>query len=168
MAAVSRGVRFEICYSQFLAADARGRASFIGNATGLIRATRGRGIIISSEAKNALSLRAPADIVNLLNVWGLSNDKGMEGFRALPRGIVVNEGVKRNGFRGVINIVQVATRDGQSEDKDEVMSDAPAAKKNKQQNQKRKNGEEEPQPVSKRQAKKMKLASRNGNTEKKQ
>ena len=163
MAAVSRGVRFEVCYSQFLAADARGRANFIGNATSLIRATRGRGIIISSEAKNARALRAPADIGNLLSVWGLSNDKGMEGFRALPRGIVVNEGIKRNGFRGVINIVEVAKRDELPGDKDAAMSDAPATKKNKQ-NQKRKGGDEEPQPMSKRQAKKMKLASRNNST----
>lgn len=169
MAAVARGVRFEICYSQALNADARGRANFIGNATSLIRATRGRGFIVSSEAKAVLGLRAPADIVNLLNVWGLKNDKGLEGFRAMPRAVVVNEGIKRSGFRGVIDVVQIAEREEKPVDEDQNMSDAPIAKKNKnkQQNQKRKSGDEEPPPMSKRQAKKMKLAARGSTAEKK-
>ncbi|KAM0430531.1 hypothetical protein ACHAPT_005880 [Fusarium lateritium] len=169
MAAVTRGVRFEVCYSQALAADARGRATFIGNVTSLVRATRGRGIMISSEAKDALSLRAPADVVNLLNVWGLSSEKGMQGLGAIPRSIVMNEGIKRSGFRGVIDVVEVAKRDEEQGDADEdekKASDA-AGKKNKGQNQKRKSGEEDPQPMSKRQAKKLKLAARGAGPDKK-
>ncbi|KAG5967924.1 hypothetical protein E4U32_003153 [Claviceps aff. humidiphila group G2b] len=111
MAAVTRGVRFEICYAQLFAADSRGRANFITNATSLFRATRGRGILLSSEAKTALGLRGPADVVNLMSVWGLAREKGMDGLRSVPRSVVVNEGIKRNGFRGVINIVQTATKD---------------------------------------------------------
>ncbi|KAI0188067.1 RNase P subunit p30-domain-containing protein [Astrocystis sublimbata] len=143
MAAVARGVRFEVCYSQVLQGpapahilgskgskdggggggsgghtggagtivDARARATFIGNVSSLIRATRGRGIIISSEAKSVLGLRAPADVLNLLNVWGLSSDRATEGIGPLPRGVVVNEGLKRSGFRGVVNIVGHADRE---------------------------------------------------------
>ncbi|KAH8163619.1 hypothetical protein CIB48_g4637 [Xylaria polymorpha] len=138
MFAVNRGVRFEVCYSQVLqgpapahilglkgirdgsggyaggaglAVDARARATFIGNVSSLIRATRGRGIIISSEARSVLGLRAPADVVNLLHVWGLSTDRATEGIGALPRGVVVNEGLKRSGFRGVVDIVGVADRE---------------------------------------------------------
>ncbi|KAM5343021.1 hypothetical protein ACJ41O_013987 [Fusarium nematophilum] len=164
MAAVTRGVRFEICYSQALAADTRGRSNFISNVTSLVRATRGRGIIISSEAKDALSLRAPADVVNLLNVWGLSSEKGMQGLGAIPRSVVVNEGIKRSGFRGVIDVVQVAKREGEQE----KPSDGAGKKnKNKGQNQKRKSGDEDTQQPSKRQVKKMKLASRGTGPEKK-
>ncbi|KAF4988196.1 hypothetical protein FDECE_15150 [Fusarium decemcellulare] len=167
MAAVTRGVRFEICYSQALAAGAQGRSNFISNVTSLIRATRGRGIIISSEAKEALGLRAPADVVNLLNVWGLASEKGMQGLGAIPRSVVVNEGIKRSGFRGVIDVVSVAERD-QAEEEASTPSDATGKKnKHKGQNQKRKSGDEEPQPMSKRQAKKMKLASRAAGAEKK-
>ncbi|KAI0877208.1 RNase P subunit p30 [Hypoxylon argillaceum] len=140
MFAVSRGVRFEVCYSQVLqgpapahvvgskgarnggespagnggaggVVDARARAAFIGNVSSLIRATRGRGIVISSEARSVLGLRAPADVVNLLHVWGLSTDRANEGLGALPRGVVVNEGLKRSGFRGVVDIVGVADRE---------------------------------------------------------
>ncbi|KAJ4186113.1 Hypothetical protein NCS54_00033000 [Fusarium falciforme] len=170
MAAVTRGVRFEVCYSQALAADARGRANFISNVTSLVRATRGRGIMISSEAKDALSLRAPADVVNLLNVWGLNSEKGMQGLGAIPRSIVVNEGIKRSGFRGVIDVVEVAKRDedqGNADEDGKKASDATGKKKNKGQNQKRKSDGEDAQPMSKRQAKKMKLASRGAGPDKK-
>lgn len=110
MAAVSRGVRFEVCYAQALAADPRGRAAFIGGVSNLVRATRGRGIVLSSEAKGALALRAPADVVNLMSVWGLPSEKGMQGFGVVPRSVVVNEGIKRSGFRGVVNVVEVAEK----------------------------------------------------------
>ncbi|KKP04859.1 hypothetical protein THAR02_03037 [Trichoderma harzianum] len=167
MAAVSRGVRFEICYSQALsAADPRGRANFISNATNLIRATRGRGIIISSEAKSAFGLRAPADIVNLFNIWGLQSEKAMEGLRTIPRSVVVNEGMKRDGFRGVINIVQVIKKDAVEGDQTDDQSSA-TEQPGKRKNQKRKNGGEDAQPISKREAKKMKLAARAAASEKK-
>ncbi|KOS23443.1 putative ribonuclease P protein subunit 3 [Escovopsis weberi] len=163
MAAVSRGVRFEMCYSQALAADQRGRANFISNATSLVRATRGRGIILSSEAKSALGLRAPADVVNLSYIWGLPTEKALEGMRSIPRSVVKNEGLKRNGFRGVIDIVQVATRataQGMDVERSDEGSSAPERAGNKKdKSQKRKNGDDT-QPMSKRQAKKMKLAAR--------
>ncbi|KAG6039123.1 hypothetical protein E4U41_003205 [Claviceps citrina] len=175
MAAVARGVRFEICYAQILAADGRGRANFISNATSLFRATRGRGILLSSEAKTALGLRGPADVVNLLSVWGLANEKGMDGLRSIPRSVVVNEGIKRNGFRGVINVVQVATKDGsgsgsgsagprQASGREDEQSAGTGTKletaEKKRSIQKRKNGDVDGQPPSRRQTKKMKLAAR--------
>ncbi|KAI1279371.1 RNase P subunit p30-domain-containing protein [Xylaria sp. FL0933] len=216
MFAVSRGVRFEVCYAQVLqgpapahilqsksskdgysyagnasvgiGVDARARATFIGNVASLIRATRGRGIVISSEAQSVLGLRGPADVVNLLHVWGLPTDRGTEGLGVLPRGVVVNEGFKRSGFRGVIDIVGVADRVqgdvemGEAGD-DNLASGAGNAqgnkgKKNKGQEgsggpgaKKRKNGNDaenavatggdgEEQPMSKRQAKKIRAALR--------
>ncbi|KAI1119076.1 RNase P subunit p30 [Nemania sp. NC0429] len=166
MSAVSRGVRFEVCYSQALqgpasahiigakgardggyagsggglGVDARARAAFIGNVSSLIRATRGRGIVISSEAQSVLGLRAPADVINLLHVWGLPTDRAKDGLSVLPRGVVVNEGLKRSGFRGVIDIVGVADR----EEADVEMSEAgdgvaKAASGNGQGNKKNKN-----------------------------
>lgn len=166
MAAVSRGVRFEICYSQALAADARGRAQFISNATGLIRATRGRGIMLSSEARTALELRAPADVVNLLDVWGLGREKGMEGLGSVARSVVVNEGIKRSGFRGVVDVVKVVDAPAKAVNKDQQQQQGGGeGKKNKK--QKRKNGEEEGPKGDKRQPKKMKLASRDADGTKK-
>ncbi|KXJ91208.1 RNase P subunit p30-domain-containing protein [Microdochium bolleyi] len=168
MAAINRGLRFEVCYSQMLTADARGRASFIGNVVELVRATRGRGIVLSSEAKNAMGLRGPADVVNLLAVWGLGTEKGNEGLGSIPRGVVVNERVKRTGFRGVIDIVQVAQvpeeRKQQGDGAEDTENETKQAKGTSNgQERKRKPEEKEArseQPMSKRQAKKLKAAGK--------
>ncbi|OAA73549.1 RNase P subunit p30 [Cordyceps fumosorosea ARSEF 2679] len=162
MAAVARGVRFEVCYAQLLAAagDPRARAAFVGNLRGLLRATRGRGVVLSSEARSgALGLRGPADVVNLLAVWGLPPDKALEGLRSLPRSLVVNEGVKRNGFRGVVDVVQTAEDPAaKGEGAAAVVGEEPGGNGKKQ---KRKTAQQEDGPqISKRQAKKMRLANR--------
>lgn len=151
MAAVARGSRFEISYGQALqqqggntgGVDAqRARSNFIGNVIGLLRATKGRGIVLTSEARSALGLRAPADVVNLLAVWGLGPERGFEALGAGARAVVVNEGVKRRGFRGVIDIVQPApggkSRGGDGgEEGDEA---GKGHKKNKKQQQQQKKG----------------------------
>ncbi|KAK0746396.1 RNase P subunit p30-domain-containing protein [Schizothecium vesticola] len=168
MAAVHRGTRFEVCYGQAVAAgvDARQRANFIGNVLSLLRATKGRGIVVSSEARGALTLRAPADVVNLMAVWGLGPERGTEALGAGARAVVVNEGIKRRGFRGVVDIVRTAEEDeGAAEARREEAErgrEGKAEGKKKQgqgQGQKRKNeggGGAEGAAMSKRQAKKMK------------
>ncbi|KKY29791.1 putative rnase p subunit p30 [Diaporthe ampelina] len=185
MAAVNRGVYFEICYGQLVASgDQRARSVWIANAIELLRATRGRGIVLSSEGKGAGSLRAPADVVNLLAVWGLGPEKGLEGLGVRPRAVVVNEGLKRRAFKGVVDIVDVQGRiPGRENDGKEAGGDQKkekGGKKQKAQNQqqpkgktesgKRKHeggveegggGDQTSLPVmSKRQAKKMKLADK--------
>jgi ribonuclease P/MRP protein subunit RPP1 len=170
MAAVSRGVHFEVCYAQALAADSRGRATFLGNLAELLRATRGRGIVLSSGARLPSGhnhLRAPADVVNLLAVWGLPPDRGLQGLGSLARAIVVNESIRRSGFRGVVDIVSVAD---EARDKAEVLKDADGdldmaldEGTSSDAGKKRKHGQlvsaaEGDKPISKRQAKKLRAA----------
>lgn len=120
MAAVNRGILFEICYGQLVspssASDPRQRAVFIGNVIEIIRATRGRGIVLSSEARPLTTnpgggvagpmVRAPVDVVNLFAAWGLSNEKGHEALGTNPRSVVVNDGLKRRSFRSVVDMTQ--------------------------------------------------------------
>ncbi len=104
--AVARGVRFELCYAPgIVAADAMARRNVIGNATQLIRATKGKGLIISSEARSALGLRAPIDLVNLAAVWGLSTEKGREAVEREARLVVVAADMKRTSWRGVVDVI---------------------------------------------------------------
>ncbi|KAL2017667.1 hypothetical protein VTK56DRAFT_1881 [Thermocarpiscus australiensis] len=195
MAAVARGTRFEVCYGQALVGTqqqqsagpgpgpdaARQRVNFIGNVQALLRATKGRGIVVSSEARGALGLRGPADVVNLLAVWGLGPEKGFAALGQGARAVVVNEGIKRRGFRGVVDIVRPAEGgitaaaarkgEGQGEDgKEGGKKQKGGGDQQRQQQQgsaqgqKRKNGDagrvgntggQQPE-MSKRQAKKMK------------
>ncbi|KAF1989648.1 PHP domain-like protein [Aulographum hederae CBS 113979] len=104
--ALQRGVRFEICYAPgVVAIDASARANLIGNTTQLLRATRGRGLIISSEARRALGCRGPWDVVNLLTVWGLPQEKGREAIDNEARSVVATAAMKRTSFRGAVDII---------------------------------------------------------------
>lgn len=62
--AVSRGMVFEIRYSPAIR-DQNARRNLIANAAALAKVTKGRNIIISSDAQAVLELRAPADVINL-------------------------------------------------------------------------------------------------------
>lgn len=110
MTAVNRGIRIEICYAQATMGDASSRRNFISNCLGILRATSGRGLVVSSEATSVLGVRAPADVLNLLSVWGLGKDRGTEALGVNPRSVVMNEGIKRSGFRGVVDIIDGGDR----------------------------------------------------------
>lgn len=104
--AVERGIRIELCYAPGLAGgNAIARRYLISNATALIRATRGRGLIISSEARSAIACRGPWDAINLANVWGLGSERGREALDKEARGVVVTSGLKRTSYRGVVNVI---------------------------------------------------------------
>ncbi len=105
-AALQRGIKFEICYAPgIVASDSMARRNLISNATQLIRATRGRGIVISSEASKAVACRGPWDVINLTTVWGLGQEKGREAVDREARAVVVQAEMKRRSFRGVIDVV---------------------------------------------------------------
>ncbi|KAK0257455.1 RNA-binding RNA processing protein rpp1 [Friedmanniomyces endolithicus] len=103
--AVKSGKRFELCYSQGVLGDSAARRNLISNATQLIRASRGRGLIISSEAKATVGCRGPWDAINLATVWGLAQDRGFEAMSKEPRSVVVTAQLKRTSYRGVIDVV---------------------------------------------------------------
>ena len=113
--ALQRGIRFEICYSPAIQAsgNSEARRNLISSATQLIRATRGRGIILSSEAKNALGVRGPHDVINLAHVWGLSQERGKEALCEDAGKVVRFAGMKRTSFRGVIDVIDGGQRESQ-------------------------------------------------------
>lgn len=105
-AAIARGIKIELCYSQgILSSDPQAKRNLISNATQLIRVTRGRGLIFSSEAKSALGIRAPGDVINLASVWGLGSEKGKDGLTKEARSVVEFARLKRESFKGVIDFV---------------------------------------------------------------
>lgn len=103
--AIKAGKRIEICYAQGLLGDSAAKRNLISNATQLIRATRGRGIVIASEARSALGCRGPWDAINLAAVWGLGQERGYEAITKEARGVLVRAQLKRSGYRGAINVV---------------------------------------------------------------
>lgn len=168
--ALQRGVRFEICYAPGILATDGGasRRNLISNATQLIRATRGKGIIISSEAQKSLACRGPWDVINLAAVWGLGQEKGTEAVGRESRNVIMQAQLKRRSFKGVIDVVYGG--DKPEPTKKEVIQDG----KGKGSKNKRKadvleveNGIEEDsaKPISKRQQKRLAKEARLGNAE---
>ena len=103
--AIQRGIRFEICYSPGISGGSDARRNVISGATALIRATRGQGIILSSEARNALGLRGPHDVINLISLWGLGQERGKEALCEEADKVVRLARLRRETFRGVVGVV---------------------------------------------------------------
>lgn len=103
--ATSRGVFLEICYSTGLG-DTNSRRNLLSNAASIVRATRGRGIIVSSEASSALGLRGPYDLINLATFWGLNQERGRETVSENPRKVLVKAETRRGIHKGVLRITE--------------------------------------------------------------
>ena len=155
--ALQRGIKFEICYGPGILNSDGGasRRNLISNATQLIRATRGRGIIMSSEARRALTCRGPADVINMAVLWGLGQERGVEAVGREARSVVMQAEMKRRSYGGVVDVVYGG-------EKNETLIQEENAAKVKQSKSKRKaevleNLSEEvgdsPRPISKREQK---------------
>lgn len=155
MTAVKRGLRFELCYSQALQGGSTERRNVIMNVQSIVRATVGRGLVVSSEARSVLGVRAPADVGNLLKVWGLGQERAIEAQTVHPRAVVVNEAIRRSGFRGVVDVVDGGEKPAGPTDAEKKEQDATA--KNQQGAKRKDSPTDEPPAMSKRQAKKLKL-----------
>ena len=157
--ALQRGVKFEICYGPGILNSDGGasRRNLISNATQLIRATRGRGIVMSSEARRALACRGPADVINMAVLWGLGQERGVEAVGREARSVVMQAEMKRRSYAGVVDVVYGG-------EKKETLVQEKNAAKVKQSKSKRKaevleNQSEEvgdsPRPISKREQKRQ-------------
>ncbi|KAJ3055906.1 Ribonuclease P protein subunit p30 [Rhizophlyctis rosea] len=69
--AISRGIHFEICYAPAIR-DQTARKHLITNAAALIRLTKGKNVIITSEAQRAMEVRGPYDVINLGSIFSLN------------------------------------------------------------------------------------------------
>ena len=68
--AISRGLMFEINYSDAIR-DSTARKNMIANAFQLMRVTKGKNIIISSNARDILELRGSFDVLNLYQFFNV-------------------------------------------------------------------------------------------------
>jgi ribonuclease P/MRP protein subunit RPP1 len=103
---VARGVGIEICYAAGIG-DTAARRNIISNAAGLIRATRGRGLLISSEASRTADLRGPFDVINLATFWGMKQEFGMgDGGK-----VVLHSEARRLTYKGAVQVITQEIKD---------------------------------------------------------
>ncbi|KAK7203073.1 RNase P subunit p30-domain-containing protein [Myxozyma melibiosi] len=115
--AVARGIKIEICYSPATRQnDHYARRNLISNAAALFRATRGKGIVISSAAQQALECRGPYDVANLATLWGFTQEKGKLAVEGDARAVCTHARMRRRSYKQVVEIVG---EDGDEEKKEE-------------------------------------------------
>jgi ribonuclease P/MRP protein subunit RPP1 len=71
--AIKRGVMFEICYAHALT-NIVSRRYLVHNGCNIVRLTGGKNIIVSSNAKDAMEIRGPYDVINLCSLFGMSKE----------------------------------------------------------------------------------------------
>lgn len=120
--AINKGIKFEINYSGVLSgsagytADSNGgsntlvasasqlRRNWFNNVLQLIRASRERGLIISSGANQPLQVRNYTEILTLLNTLGLPNNKGKTSITQNSEACLINGRLRIKSYKQTIVI----------------------------------------------------------------
>lgn len=106
--ALARGIFFEIEYSAAIA-DATARRNLISNAIQVVRASKQKGIIISSRASRAMLARGPYDVANLARLFGMSPQAAKEALSVNCRAVVSHGAMRRGTSKGVTAVVDAAS-----------------------------------------------------------
>ncbi|KAJ9479623.1 Ribonuclease P/MRP protein subunit RPP1 [Pseudozyma hubeiensis] len=102
-AALENGVQFEITYAQVVSDDAtKARRNLISGARDLLRVTNGKGVFFSSGATQALSLRAPYDVINLGAIFGLNPSAARDAISNNCRSLILRSQTRKT-YRGVVS-----------------------------------------------------------------
>ncbi|BDA47015.1 Ribonuclease P protein subunit p30 [Coccomyxa sp. Obi] len=112
-AAVKRGVHLEICYSAALR-DETSRRNFFSNASALVRAARGHGIIVSSGARTAFELRGPYDVMNLVTLCGLTEQQAKAAMSERCRQVARHAEI-RKAHKGAVTVIKESAEGGGEE-----------------------------------------------------
>ncbi|OZJ02403.1 hypothetical protein BZG36_04852 [Bifiguratus adelaidae] len=113
-AAIQRGLHFEITYGAGVR-DQAARRHLFTNAQALIRATRGKHLIISSEAQKALEVKGPYDVINLGTLFGLNQAVARSTLTSNCRAVIFHSDARRTAYKSVITV-----KSGQIDESDEL------------------------------------------------
>ncbi|KAJ2682079.1 RNA-binding RNA processing protein rpp1 [Coemansia spiralis] len=100
--ALAQGLALEISYQPALAGSAT-RQQWVCNAAGIARATRGKGVVWTSGARQALDLRTPYDITNLGEVLQLNSDVSKRALSANARAAILHAFTRTSTLRAVVS-----------------------------------------------------------------
>eukprot|EP00474_Spongospora_subterranea_P009789 CRZ10247.1 hypothetical protein [Spongospora subterranea] len=93
--AIARGIFFEISYSSLIS-DAASRHHYLSNCLNIVRVTKGRNLIISSHAVQAMLVRGPYDVMNLCALIGLSQSEAKAALAINPQAALAHAQVRRS------------------------------------------------------------------------
>lgn len=102
--ALQRGVVFELCYGPMIE-DPNFRRHTIGNALTLVRATKGKNIILSSAGKAPWQIRAPVDVINLAGLLGIPSHLRQQCIASTAGFCFSHAATRKHTYRGAAMIV---------------------------------------------------------------
>jgi ribonuclease P/MRP protein subunit RPP1 len=103
--ALQRGVSFEIIYAPVVV-DSTARRNAIGGARMLLRLALGKGgLLISSGAEGVWQLRAPADVLNLAGLLGVTGERRKECLVKIPEAVFMHAASRKHTYRSAIAII---------------------------------------------------------------
>ncbi|XP_019177621.1 PREDICTED: uncharacterized protein LOC109172840 isoform X2 [Ipomoea nil] len=115
-AAIQRGVYFEITYSSLLI-DAQARRQMISNAKLLVDWSRGKNIILTSDAPSVTEFRGPYDVVNLVSLLGLSLEHAKAALSKNCRTLIENALRKKCYYKETIKVEAISSARQANSDK---------------------------------------------------
>lgn len=103
---IEKGIFFEINYKDMICinGETNSRKSFFSNTKSLIRASRSRGLIVSSGSTNPLQIRAQFDVVNTLCILGLDSNRANATMRDWSAKALLSGRLRIKSFKQVIAI----------------------------------------------------------------
>lgn len=101
---MNHGIFFEVNYSPAIR-DASVRRSTISFAKMLIEQCRGKNLILSSAAENALELRGAYDVANLGVLFGLNGAQAKDAVSSNIRSLLLHAEARRLG-KGLVSVVR--------------------------------------------------------------
>jgi len=118
--AIEKGIKFEICYSPMIGGSAAYtmsndnlrlsstgqliRKNFFNNALQLIRASRSKGLIVSSGASQPLHVRNSSDIINLLKTLDLDSSRSKACVTLNPEKVLISGRLRVKSYKQTIQI----------------------------------------------------------------
>jgi ribonuclease P/MRP protein subunit RPP1 len=98
--AIRKGKFFEISYGALY--DANKKRVCLTNCINIIKATKGKNLILTSNVNSHIYHRAPSDICSLLVTLGLSRDKAYACVNTTPEQCI-RSARNRKAFKGVVS-----------------------------------------------------------------
>lgn len=104
--AIQRGIQFEIVYAPACLEVPSQRKNFLLNAMALIKLTKGKNIILGSEAASVLYQRSPLDCMSMAKMLGIVNAQDAIATVKGNCRSAMQHAHYRKTFRGVAEVVE--------------------------------------------------------------
>ncbi|WPK23883.1 hypothetical protein PUMCH_001133 [Australozyma saopauloensis] len=150
--ALSKGIKFELCYSGLIggpagyqSASALGvtgkisRKQFLSNSLQLIRASRSQGLVLSSGAAEPMNVRNHVDILAIFSQLDLRTSNCKEGFMKNPEAVLIKGRLRITSNK---QTVMLGGHSADGETRGSIMLEGEASNALKSYKRKREDGEE--------------------------